>query len=123
MQTQSNAATSNWIELAGAETIAKVEAAIMADPIFLAEALRDLNGAVERRMGITFSIPLGLVLRDGTGYVWPLDHPDELTDADLDLVSGGDEGSASGGSSVRNCTNVNECSPGQQNSNSNSNSK
>lgn len=118
MQTQSNTAASNWIELAGADTIAKVEAAITADPSFLAEALENLNTAVERRMGIIFPIPLGLVLRDGTGYVWPLDHPDELTDADLDLVSGGVGEDASGGSSVRNCAKVSDCNPSQQGSNS-----
>lgn len=108
MQTSPHAASPNWTDFADAETIARVEAAIEADPTFLAEAQQDLNGAVERRMGIRFSIPLVLKLDGGCGRVGPMedvatpssiaaaaDGGYELTDADLDLVSGG--------SSMRTC--------------------
>ena len=109
MQTSSSSASPNWTDMAGAETIAKVEAAIKADPTFLAEAQADLNGAVERRMGISFPIPLKLHMKGDIGQIWSQDEFElastsevrevsasgELSDADLDLVSGG--------SSVKTC--------------------
>ena len=68
------------------------------DPAFLADAREDLNDAVERRMGITLPVAMRLEMVGDTAEVWiepasvaagPTDVPDELTDADLDLVAGG----------------------------------
>lgn len=94
MQTTAHAGSPTWMDLAGADTIARVTQAIRADPAFLAEAEADLNGAIERRMGIRFPVPLTLKVVGDVGYVWPsngsaVSEAGELTDAELDLVSGG----------------------------------
>lgn len=102
MPTPSQPDATNWITVAGQDNIARVQAAIMADPAFQAEALIDLNGSVKRRMGIDFPLPLTLKVIDEVGFVWPkteefasftptpaFEATGELSDADLDLVSGG----------------------------------
>lgn len=123
-----NSAKPVWIDLADPETVERVLAAIQADPQFLAEALEDLNGAVERRMGISFPIPLHLEMDGGVGKVWPKDWAayqanaySELTDADLDLVTGGDGNQVSGGS-MRVCEGPGGCDNNGNGNNNNSSS-
>ena len=88
----------DWRELAGPDLIRDVQARIFADDTFAKDAIDDLNAALKKHMDLDFPIPLEVRIVGDGAQVW--EKPEwyeaqlaasggELTDADLDLVSGG----------------------------------
>ncbi|WP_142848457.1 hypothetical protein [Telmatospirillum sp. J64-1] len=79
----------NFEEIFTPDAIQTVVERLKSDPVFRAEAMADLNAAVEAHYGVTLPQPMKLI-QDASGFhAIPAEGSEELSDDELDLVAGG----------------------------------